>query len=200
MSNFYNYLKKENEFDVSGLTEQEISDIYNLMEVASFMESDILNEGIEDWGKNIRALAGKLGLHIGRSDGLISYITKAGKNIGQLIWYALKATTGDEQAKAKVKEIANKEIKKEDVLDFLLKLDMATLHTLTGPIHIIDAITGWHLWANVGHTSKDIIDRAKIAIENLEKITKQAKGKLKKKVSSILHKLKKLLILELLPE
>ena len=47
-----------------------------------------------------------------------------------------------------------KGLKKEDVLDFLLNLDMATLHIVSGPIHTIDAITGWHLWANVKDKAK----------------------------------------------
>ncbi len=110
------------------------------------MNEELINEGIND-------LLHKIGLNIEKEPGLIDYILGMAKGAGQLLIAAMK---GD---KKKVKEIASR-LTKEKVLDFLLKLDMATYHFITGPIHMIDAITGWDLWANIEgmvKTSQDII-------------------------------------------
>ena len=110
----------------------------------------------------------KLGLEAHKTKGLIGYIKSFTTGIGKIVIAALK---GD---KEKVKEIAST-VKKEDVIDFLLKLDMATLHLVSGPIHTIDAITGWHLWAavkSVAAKAGSVYDEIKKAIDVIkQKIT-----------------------------
>ena len=126
---------------------------------------DMLSEGIADILK-------KSGLHVHKGKGLIGYLKQAGKGVAQLIVAAVK---GDTET---IKKIM-KSVKKEDVIDLLLKLDMATLHLITGPIHTIDAITGWHLWANVqkaAESSKSVIKKIKDALSFVKKeITKVVK-------------------------
>ena len=74
-------------------------------------------------------------------------ILKSGKHIGKVIWYAMKAAVGNEEDKQKlIRIIKETKISSSQLIDFLLKLDMLTLHAITGPIHMIDAVTGWHLW------------------------------------------------------
>jgi len=114
----------------------------------------ILNEGIMDVlkmdvrtvAKNVDGLLNKglkkVGLHKHKGKGIISYIMSAGKGVGKMV---LAGIRGDTET---VKELAQS-VKKEDVLDFVLKLDMATQHLITGPIHMIDAWTGWHIGANL---------------------------------------------------
>lgn len=107
---------------------------------------DVLNMNVRDVAKNIEGLLGKglkkVGLHTHKGKGIISYLMSAGKGVGKMI---LAGIRGDGET---VKELA-KSVKKEDVIDFLLKLDMATQHLITGPIHLIDAWTGWHIGANL---------------------------------------------------
>lgn len=113
--------------------------------------TDILNMDVKDVAKNLDGLLskglGKAGLHRHKGKGLISYVMSAGKGVGKLMLALIK---GDVE---KVKEIA-KAVKKEDVIDFLLKLDQVTQHLVTGPIHTLDAITGWHIGANLEHAIK----------------------------------------------
>ena len=123
---------------------------------------ELLEEGVNDILK-------KFGLELEKkSPGVIEYIAKFAKGAGQMVYYGIK---GD---KNKVKALA-KSITKEEVIDFLLKLDLVTLHMVTGPIHFIDGLTGWSLEANVDKIKKksiSIIDSIKKAIKAVkDKIT-----------------------------
>lgn len=98
---------------------------------------DSLNE--EDLTESVLK---KLGLHAHKSKGILAYIKSFTSGAGKVFLHMIK---GDlKKAKAVIQEVG-----KEDILDFLLKLDQGTLHLITGPIHAIDAWTGWHIWAAV---------------------------------------------------
>jgi hypothetical protein len=118
--------------------------------------------------------------------GLIDYIKDFVKGTGKIFVAALK---GD---KDEVKRIAQG-ITKEKVIDFLLKLDTATLHIITGPIHTVDAITGWDLWANVKSQAKkagNIIHDVWKAIKELkDKIHKALDDRRKQSVMSCITKI-----------
>jgi hypothetical protein len=144
---------------------ESITDILALRELDSDMISETLNEGVVDKIKkaDISGALKKVGLHASQSNrGLIQYLLQAGKGVAKMFIALIKGDT------ERVKEIV-KSVKKADVLDFLLKLDMATLHIISNPIHTLDAITGWHIWANVskkiGAVASDIIQKIKDSIE-----------------------------------
>jgi hypothetical protein len=129
----------------------------------SMNESEINEATIGDY-------ASKIGLKISKGNGLIDYLTKFATGAGKMLIAAIK---GDEP---KVREIASK-MNKEDFVDFLLKLDTVTMHLVTGPIHMIDAITGWDIMANIKHVAhvskekvvksfKDALDYVRDKIEN----------------------------------
>ena len=127
----------------------------------SLNETELV-EGMKDW-------LDKVGLKIHKGNGIIDYISQFTKGAGKLILASIK---GD---KAEVKKIA-KSLDKADVIDFLLKLDMATMHIVTGPIHFIDAVTGWDLTANLNqaaHTSKGMITAFHKAIETVKSTVKK---------------------------
>jgi len=99
-----------------------------------------------------------------KTPGLIEYIAKFTSSVGKLVLAALK---GD---KKKVKSIASG-LDPSSVIDFLLKLDMATLHLLTMPIHTIDAITGWDIIASLRDqlkSSETHMDKMKKAYQDLK--------------------------------
>jgi hypothetical protein len=125
-------------------------------------ESDELFEGA------VSKFLEKLGLTVHKTKGLVDYVAGFTKGLGQII---IAAAKGD---KERVKQIEHS-VKKEDVIDFLLKLDMATLHLVSGPIHFIDAITGWDLWANVKSTAqkgKSVLDMIKKEIDTVVTMVK----------------------------
>ena len=143
---------------------------------------DVLKMDVKDVAKNLDGLLkkglGKTGLHLHKGKGLISYIMSAGKGVGKIMLALLK---GDKET---VKELSQS-VRKEDVVDFVLKLDQATMHVITGPIHMLDAITGWHIGANLDHVMK-----GKDAI--IAKI-KSAIGTIRTSISGIMDKGRELL-------
>lgn len=179
----------------------ELRNIEVMVEAAEFMEMDMeaLNEAFNlgMLKSGAKELLKKAGIHAGQeSNGLIQVALKSGKVMAQFIYYALKAAAGNEEAKAKVKELANTEIKKEDVLDFLLKLDQATLHVVTGPIHMIDSLTGWHIWANVHKKAQSSLKKAKEALSALMDAAKGAEDKVKKRLKAIMKNIASIFGLE----
>ena len=111
----------------------------------------------------------------------------------------MKAVKGDEESKIKMKEIANKEIKKQDVIDFLLRLDTLSMHLLTGPIHMIDALTGWHISPQIDKVVKDVSHRVNRAITHLEKITMEVPKNIVKKIQQYISGLRKTFISDGVP-
>ena len=140
-------------------------------------EEDLL-EGFSDW-------LNKFGLKVHKSKGVIDYIKQFTGMAGRMVLAAIK---GDAE---KVKEIAL-ELNKEDFVDFLLKLDLITLHLVTGPIHFIDGLTGWDISANLKHvasTSKQYMKLIYDGIENVKHGVKNlfSKNKQKKLMKRIQH-------------
>jgi hypothetical protein len=172
--------------------------IVKLIEMSVFYEDfNVINEAEGNVIGKINGLLGKLGLHTHASDaGIIQVLAKGGKNIAQLIWYAMKAMTGDKTAKERVKEIANKEITKEQFIDFLLKLDTLTMHFITGPIHMIDALTGWHVGANIKKDTEDVITRVKKAIGHLSVVSKTISTDVGNKIQNYVQALKRIFNIE----
>ncbi|URC15132.1 hypothetical protein GD1_8 [Paraglaciecola Antarctic GD virus 1] len=117
---------------------------------------DFLVEGLNDY-------LGKIGLKVHKAKGLIDYAKDFLIGTGKLFLLIIK---GDkEQAKELLKTV-----KKEDVLDFLYKLDLATLHLVTGPIHFIDAVTGWDLAVKTKTVVKSSTDLIKELVTSLIKV------------------------------
>jgi len=177
---FKTYLKENQQ----SLTEQEITLAWAVM-----LDEDVsnnLNEGAESVVTKISPHFKKVGLNIHKSTGLLDYVMKFLKGSGKLFYYLMK---GDYD---KAKDIL-RNVKKEDVLDFLFKLDLGTLHLFTGPIHMIDAWTGWDLHVNLqaqmkkaealAKDFKDAIIIIKDTITN--SFSKQPKNKLLKCVNKL---------------
>lgn len=180
---FENYIKEEND------------DLCAIMESVMFMEDfDYLNEGIADFAKKVKSFLPNLGIHAHKTgSGIIGMLGKAGSTMAKFFWHAMKAATGNEDSKKAVKEMANKEIKKEDLIDFLIKLDTVTLHLVSGPIHMIEALTGWHIGANIKSDFKSIIHKAKEAIDTLISVSKEVSTDIKKKILQYVNGIKRLI-------
>lgn len=113
-------------------------------------------EGVNDW-------LNKVGMKLHKGDGIIDYLRGFTKGAGKLIMAAIK------KDKEEVKRIAGT-LDKAKVVDFLLKLDMATMHIVTGPIRFIDAVTGWDLMANLKHVAVKAVDMLKIFYDAINKV------------------------------
>ena len=127
-----------------------------LMDMPIGLTESHLQEGLNDF-------LGKIGLSAHKGKGLINYLADFTKGTGRLVLAAIK---GD---KDEVQKLISS-VTKEEVLDFLLKLDQATLHLVTGPIHFIDAITGWHIGAAIKHSTQKSISVLKQIWEYLKNL------------------------------
>jgi hypothetical protein len=135
----------------------------NESKLQNLTEVSILT-GIADMFGKVETGIEKIGMKIHKGKGVLSYIADFNDAASFLIFAAIK---GD---KEEVLRIA-KSFDKAKFVDFLLKLDMISMHLVTGPIHMIDAITGWDIMANIkSHAAKaeNIIDSIEKAIADLK--------------------------------
>lgn len=155
-----------------------INESYNLENLTKEQEA-IIVEGVKEW-------LNKVGLQLNRGDGIIDYLLQFGKGAGKLIMAGIK------RDKKAVKEIASG-FTKEKVMDFLLKLDKATLSIITGPLDFIDAITGWELKSGIEHLAKNAKDKLKVfytAIKDVKKsITDVLSGDRQKEMLKVANNL-----------
>ena len=169
------------------------NDKQQILEIAFFMSMNPnqLNENI---GSSIMRAAKKAGLNIKSSGGrgLISILSKTSKYMGQVMYYAFKAHGGDKEARVKLKELLQKRVSREELFDFLLKLDAVTFSAITGPINIIDAIMGWSTVANIRKSAVKVDDRITNAIDSLLSSAEDLPDKIKRRVITNITKLKKI--------
>lgn len=155
--NFKQYLNETNDIEIK-------------IQTLIYLTENIDNLNEEDLFEGVAGALNRVGLKAHKSTSIISYIKKFTTGVGKVILYLIK---GD----AKKAQELIKEVKKEDVLDFLVKLDSGTLHLISGPIHTIDAWTGWHIAPNVNKKIeqaqstisiiKDALIKVKDGIDNL---------------------------------
>ena len=188
---------------------ESVNDALFLMEMIVIMDQsksiNNLDEGVVDSVKDfsnkilnifnnkiVKPVTKTTGMHIDNSKrGILQYLVSMGTNTSKLLYHAVNGYyNNNEESKRKVKEIS-KSVKKEDVIDFLLKLDTLTLHWFTGPIHMLDALTGTHIWANVESKSKNISDKAKSAIETLEALKNSLEDKFKTQIQKYVNALRR---------
>ncbi len=168
----------------------EARDMEVMLEIALLVDDSMtLNEAFDvgSFKNKMNSLMKSSGLTTHKSgEGLITTALKSGKIMAEFIWHTLKAAGGNEKSKERVKEIANTKISKEDFMDFLMKLDMATLHLIMGPIHMIEALTGWHIKASIKTKVDTATTKAKDAIKNLIDLAKTANDTTRKKMKSLI--------------
>lgn len=122
------------------------------------MNPNDINEGVND-------ILAKFGFELEKkSPGVIEYIARFTKGVGKFVWYAIK------RDKKGIKALM-KDFSKEELVDFLYKLDLVTMHLITGPLHFIDGMTGWELipkFKEMKASAETAISKIKKAIENLK--------------------------------
>lgn len=148
------------------LLEEEINEMEAKIQAVLFLSEnvDILTESDELLESKLNKHLNKIGIKHHKGMGIIDYIKKFAGGVGKLFIYIIK---GDHE---KAKELL-KSIEKEDILDFLYKLDLGTLHLVTGPLHMLDAWTGHDFTANIKQHMKkaeNVVDVFKAAIEKVK--------------------------------
>lgn len=168
------------------------------MELLESEDDALLIEALSDKDKSkdiknrVDAALKSSGIKVEKTTGLIDYLKLWGVTMARFVIAAVK---GDTET---VKAIANKEITKQDFLDFILKLDMAALHTLSVPLHFIHGVTGWDILTGVKRMVKKppttTVDTFMDAIQYIKsKAAANFDGKLAKKIISRAENLEKVL-------
>ena len=171
--------------------------VASLLEFIVFMEEGedlILSEAR---GESVKAglgkIAGKLGVSAHGRKNLLKLIASVGKNTGLALVYAVRSHMKHPGAKEKLEGILKTANIKSELTDLILRLDALTLHLLTGPIHIIDAITGWHLGADIQDKTKTPNTHIKTALDTIVKAATAVKDKPRKTLNRSIEKIKKIL-------
>lgn len=125
-----------------------LSENMDKIEQLSLLNEDDQDTVLAQLEEGIHDKLGKAGLKLHKGKGILDYIKSFVGGVGKLMLYTVKGET------EKAKELL-KSIRKEDIMDFLYKLDLGTLHLFTGPLHMIDAWTGWDLAVKIEHKVKE---------------------------------------------
>ena len=146
-----------------------------------------LNEGIVDSiasaAKRVKEIITKkkpeVSKLIDKEKGLVGYMKDLGLGGSQLMYHAFNAYYNkNAESKAMVKELSHS-VKKEHVVDILLKLDVLSLHLVTGPLHIIEAVTGWGVMHHIKSKLEPVDKKVTSAIQSLESLKDALSGEIK---------------------
>lgn len=196
-------MKTFKEYVSSNLTEDELKILeYALLEESLF-ESD-LNEGAKGFLNSLRDKIGviadkleRVGIKFKKEDhGLLGVFIKANVNIVKAITLIISwkraNLNNNVQAQQEIKkqwDELRKSLNLKSLTDFLLNLDMVTMHLVTGPLHIFKGLTGIEL--ELFHQSEEVIDKIKKAIDTIKTKIKQLSlpSKVEKKVHKSIYSL-----------
>jgi len=180
---------KFNEGDISE-TYSGLTDLIVALEILHGCHKIHINEGFMDSvGSMVSRIKGftqntELGKNFEVEKGLLSYMKDAGIGGSQILYHAFNAYYHkDEASKEKIKELAQG-VKKEHIIDILMKLDVLTLHLITGPLHVIEAVTGWSIMGAIKSKVEPVEKQAKQAIHSLESLGKSLDDKLRAQVQN----------------
>ena len=82
-------------------------------------------------------------------------------------------------------------VSKGDIVNVLLKLDGVTLHLISGPIHVLEYLTGWKV-SGIKKKVENVTVRIQKAIDTLKKLSLILAGKEKKQITHFTSNLERL--------
>jgi len=133
-------------------------------------------KGVKDILKKRKPVISK---YVEKEKGLAHYFKDLGIGGAQLMYHAFNAYYNkDAKSRERVRELASS-VKKEHIMDILLKLDVLSLHLVTGPLHIIDAITGWNFLHYIKNKVEPTEKKVKAALHSLDSLKNDLQGELK---------------------
>ncbi len=192
---FQDFLQTQNEayiLDINSIKMQEVAlALENSIALQYLLDHDgQLNEGIESM---ISGALKKVGLHLTKGNGLIQMLSKASVTVSKVIYLAVMGTK-DPAYKAQLKDyIESNKVDKAQIFDFLLKLDTLSLHMLSAPIHILDAITGWHIGPDLHAAGHDTpTDKINSVIKDLKSLLDSVPETIKDLINATMRSLQTL--------
>jgi len=138
----------------SNIDRDDVLAVLEFMVIMNSGDSVLLNE---ERSQSIKALFSKISNKLGTSSGgkpsrsgrknILALLGSISKNAALALIYAMQAQLGKnkEESKQKLKKILSTTNLKAEFVDFIIRADVLTLHMISSPIHIIDALTGYEL-------------------------------------------------------
>jgi len=160
-------------------------DIASLIDLAILMEDGELDEGFI---KKSKGILPKMGIQVKKEEGLLDKLRKP--ELREFFKQLIRAARGDEDAKAKVKELTKGSISKGEIVNTILKLDSVTLKLLSTPLKFLKLITGWQITGI--KDQRGVMDRIKTAMDALRNLADNLTGKDKKQVTNYVANIKRL--------
>lgn len=186
MDSFKDYINED--------VEDNIEHVMTLLEYMIILESgeNLLNEGRMDSVKTtISNISKKLGVTGHGKKSLLAVLSSVGKNARSALLLSIQAFAGDESAKEKLKALRGSKEVRAELGDLILRLDALTMHLLTGPIHMMDAITGFDLAEKVREAATGESHHVDNAIKTIEKAGSKLQRDKTSKVRKSLNLIKK---------
>ncbi len=163
--NFKNYLQESQYL----LTEDEKFILeFNLLQISvaldqyDMIQENMLDEGVVKQAKNLYT---DFTSQFGKKKFLHHYLLDFASTAGKMLLAAIK---GDKQ---RVKELSLK-FNRDDFFEFLWRLDSATLGILTGPIQIVEEVTGWDIKGFLKRKVKSTKKKIKDIIDTFDDLKK----------------------------
>jgi hypothetical protein len=167
-----------------------IINIITVLDIIQNCHKVHINEGFMD---SVSSMVNKIKGMVTGSDlvknfeiekGLLSYMKDTGIGGSQMLYHAFNAYFNkNEDSKLKIKELSQS-VKKEHLIDILMKLDVLTLHFITGPLHMIEAVTGWNILSGIKAKIEPVEKQAKQAVHSLETLSKGLDDKLRSQLQN----------------
>ena len=131
----------------------------------------------EQKAENLKSLIGsiskKLGFAGSGRKNLISLLSSISKNAALSVVYAIQAQAGREGAREKLESVLKTSNIKSELIDLVIRADVLTLHMISGPIHIIDAITGFEIADKIREKAEIGSEKIKDAVELIQRSSKK---------------------------
>ena len=131
----------------------------------------------EQKAENLKSLIGsiskKLGFAGSGRKNLISLLSSISQNAALSVANAIQAQAGREGAREKLESVLKTSNIKSELIDLVIRADVLTLHMISGPIHIIDAITGFEIADKIREKAEIGSEKIKDAVEFIQRSSKK---------------------------
>ena len=152
------------------VTGDEIATILEFVMILDEGNEVILSEArAEDLKSLVGSVSKKLGFASSGRKNLLSLLSSISKNAALTVVYAIQAQAGREGAKEKLQNVLQTSNVKAELLDLVVRADVLTLHLISGPIHMIDALTGYEIADKIREKAEIGGNKVKDAVELIQK-------------------------------
>jgi hypothetical protein len=161
--------KDYNKVDDTTSRQQDIQNVLEYLMILDAGEDDILlsENKLEGIRSTFTSLAKKMGISGESKKTLLGLLSTIGKKAALTLVYAIQASAGSESAKEKLKEIVKDRQIYSELSDLVIRLDVLTLHMISGPIHMIDALTGWDIADKIREQALGVTNKINTAIDTI---------------------------------